>query len=260
MESKKQHPDLDPNQLTEREGREIFPDPDRWDAGASHDANSASPPSIGAYLAKQRKMRGISPAELCDLTRIPLRSLERLESGTFDSLDDGFVRGFVRTVADALGLDPDDTLARMSHEPDPVHDAAWSLAATGAMRVGILVAGFALVVVSVGLVRVAVQYLPGQNVVAPIVMRSDPVRVLAKEFGGSGFDATQALVKPVPLIGPMPAPEEAIAQPSTEGVVTEVVSSVAFSSVASASPEPGALIKPVVDDAAPRAEVGAAEF
>jgi hypothetical protein len=256
VESKKQHPDLEPTQLAEREGREILPDPDEWATDLLHDEGSSSPPSIGAYLAKQRKMRGISPAELCELTRIPLRSLERLESGTFDSLDDGFVRGFVRTVADALGLDPDDTLARMSHEPDPVDDGARRLAATGAMRVGILVAGFALVVVSVGLVRVAVQYLPGQNIVAPIVMRSDPVRALAKELGGSGFDPTQAIVKPALLLGPLPAAEESMAQPSHEGVVAEVVSS---SPSNRPSPETDALTKPVVDDAVPRVEVGAAE-
>ena len=52
------------------------------------------------------------------LTRIPRRSLERLESGAFDAEPDGFVRGFVRTVSVAIGLDPDDTLARMLAEPD----------------------------------------------------------------------------------------------------------------------------------------------
>ena len=32
---------------------------------------------------------------------------------------DGFVRGFVRTVSIAIGLDPDDTVTRMLAEPDP---------------------------------------------------------------------------------------------------------------------------------------------
>ena len=75
--------------------------------------------SIGAYIARQRALRGISLEELALLTRIPRRSLERLESGAFDADPDGFVRGFVRTVSIAIGLDPDDTVTRMLVEPDP---------------------------------------------------------------------------------------------------------------------------------------------
>ncbi len=73
--------------------------------------------SIGAYLARQRRLRGISVAELADLTKIPTRSIERLESGAFDRDPDGFVRGFVRAVAVALGLDPEETIMRMLGEP-----------------------------------------------------------------------------------------------------------------------------------------------
>ena len=39
------------------------------------------------------------------------------EAGAFDGDPDGFVRGFVRTVADGLGLDADATLLRMLREP-----------------------------------------------------------------------------------------------------------------------------------------------
>jgi hypothetical protein len=74
---------------------------------------------IGEYLRRQRLLRGISTEELASITRIPLRSLERLENGQFDGETDGFVRGFVRTVASALGLDADDAIARMLREPTP---------------------------------------------------------------------------------------------------------------------------------------------
>jgi hypothetical protein len=75
--------------------------------------------SIGAYIARQRRLRGITLDELELLTRIPRRSLARLESGAFDAEPDGFVRGFVRTVSTAIGLDPDETVTRMLAEPDP---------------------------------------------------------------------------------------------------------------------------------------------
>jgi transcriptional regulator with XRE-family HTH domain len=72
--------------------------------------------AIGAYLKRQRSLRGISLDELAATTRIPVRSLQRLESGAFDAEPDGFARGFVRTVAIALGLPPDETVARMLPE------------------------------------------------------------------------------------------------------------------------------------------------
>jgi cytoskeletal protein RodZ len=75
--------------------------------------------SIGAYLRQAREGRGIELAELEAITRIPRRSLERLEAGEFDARPDGFARGFVRTVAASLGLDPDDAVARMLEEPAP---------------------------------------------------------------------------------------------------------------------------------------------
>jgi transcriptional regulator with XRE-family HTH domain len=72
---------------------------------------------IGRFLARERSLRGISLDELAELTKIPRRSLERLESGAFDAHRDGFARGFVRTVAEALGLDPDQAVMRLMNEP-----------------------------------------------------------------------------------------------------------------------------------------------
>lgn len=73
---------------------------------------------IGAYLARQRVLRGITLEGLAETTRIPVRALARLEAGVFDAEPDGFARGFVRTVAVALGLPPDETVARMLPEAD----------------------------------------------------------------------------------------------------------------------------------------------
>lgn len=73
--------------------------------------------SVGAYLAAQRRLRGISLDELAARTVIPRRNLERLEAGAFEGVPDGFTRGFVRTVAEALGLDPDEAVMRLMQEP-----------------------------------------------------------------------------------------------------------------------------------------------
>ncbi len=73
---------------------------------------------IGAYLSRERELRGVTLEELARQTRIPVRSLQRLESGAFDRDPDGFARGFVRTVAVALGLPAAETIARMLPETD----------------------------------------------------------------------------------------------------------------------------------------------
>lgn len=79
-------------------------------------SEAASVVRIGAYLARERQLRRISLDELSAATRVPRRSLERLEAGAFDEVRDGFSRGFVRAVAGALGLPPDETVARMLPE------------------------------------------------------------------------------------------------------------------------------------------------
>jgi hypothetical protein len=77
---------------------------------------------VGPYLAAQRRLRSISLDELADRTKIPRRNLERLEAGAFDAAPDGFSRGFVRSVAEALGLDPDEAVMHLMREP-PADDA-----------------------------------------------------------------------------------------------------------------------------------------
>lgn len=140
---------------------------------------------IGEYLRRQRILRGMSAEELSDLTRIPLRSLERLESGQFDGETDGFVRGFVRTVAAALGLDTDDAISRMLQEAEP---NAWEQKGRG-RSLGRGVAIAALVLGLIGLllgVRSIWGALVGDGAASnarEVVIWRDPVRALAEASG-----------------------------------------------------------------------------
>jgi Helix-turn-helix domain len=142
--------------------------------------------SIGEYLKRQRLLRGITVEELSATTRIPLRSLERLEAGYFDGVSDGFVRGFVRTVALALGLDADDTVARMLDEPAA---SPWDRGGTGLWRKQAL-AVVALVVVTIlalWVLRTGWNLLvggPGSSRSREVVIWRDPVHQLAREHSG----------------------------------------------------------------------------
>lgn len=154
--------------------------------GVPEDASLESR-GIGRYLAGQRKLRGISLDELAELTRIPIRSLERLESGAFDLSPDGFVRGFVRVVAEALGLDPDEAVMRLMREPQdegsPETRGAFAqkaLLARVAAVAGVALLGLALWAL------VSALLAPVPEPEAPeVILRRDPVRALAGEEAAS---------------------------------------------------------------------------
>jgi transcriptional regulator with XRE-family HTH domain len=149
--------------------------------GPASEADLEASFALGSWLARQRELRGISREELAALTRLPMRSLERLETGAFDGQQDGFVRGFVRTVALAIGLDPDDAVARLLAEPA-------ALAARRGLdlrRVAVAAIGVAgLIALFAALVEwaQAPAEAPGVPEYAPI-LRRDPVRALAIERG-----------------------------------------------------------------------------
>ncbi len=143
----------------------------------------AEPPaSIGRYLAQQRELRGIGREELAELTRIPLRSIERLESGAFDDDPDGFVRGFVRTVAAAIGLDPDETVTRMLAEPVPTRGVPMPDWRGIALVATLLVAFVGLSTWAFGRWS-APPEAPELSAPEPAPVRTDPVRALARERG-----------------------------------------------------------------------------
>jgi cytoskeletal protein RodZ len=103
--------------------------------------------SVGQYLASQRRLRRISLEELSERTRIPRRNLERLESGALDADADGFTRGFVRTVAEALGLDAQEAVMRLVGEPHADERRALAAARSAALwRLAALVLGVCLLI------------------------------------------------------------------------------------------------------------------
>jgi cytoskeletal protein RodZ len=169
-------------------------------AGPEAAALSSAEPgvgSIGSYLARQRRLRGMSVDELASLTKIPRRSLERLEAGAFDATPDGFARGFVRTVAEALGLDPDQAVNRLLAEPR--EDEALLRAAARRDHRQLWLWGAAVVAALVGLLVLWQLSTLGRAADAPssdpVVYRHDAVRALAGEPA------------PVQETAPEPAPE-----------------------------------------------------
>jgi cytoskeletal protein RodZ len=69
--------------------------------------------SVGQYLRHHRESKRMSAEEVARATRVPMASVERIESDRFDELPgEVFVRGFLKSYARAVGLPQDDVLAR----------------------------------------------------------------------------------------------------------------------------------------------------
>lgn len=72
--------------------------------------------SIGSYLRRERELRGITLEEVADTTRIPVRQLERLEEDRMAELPgEVFVKGYLKAYARAVGLKPEEVLARYAN-------------------------------------------------------------------------------------------------------------------------------------------------
>src|SRR5262249_17814931 len=75
---------------------------------------------FGEYLKRERTERHVALSDVAQATKIPLRTLERLEAGDVDALPAPvFVRGFVRAYARYLKLDEQAAL----DELDKWHEA-----------------------------------------------------------------------------------------------------------------------------------------
>ncbi|MEB2312018.1 MAG: helix-turn-helix transcriptional regulator [Sorangiineae bacterium] len=69
--------------------------------------------TVGQYLRRQREERRMSVEEISRATRVPMSSVERIEADQFDELPgEVFVRGFLKSYARSLGVEPDEVLAR----------------------------------------------------------------------------------------------------------------------------------------------------
>ena len=69
--------------------------------------------TVGSTLRQQREKKRMSIAEVSRVTRIPVSTLESIEQDHFDDLPgEVFVKGFLKSYAQSVGLEADDIVAR----------------------------------------------------------------------------------------------------------------------------------------------------
>ena len=123
---------------------------------------------IGQELQQARQARFLSRQQLHRQTLVPLAHLEALETGHIEQLpEDVFVRGFIRRLANALGLDAAGMIASLP-APDPVKSVvpSWQRPLTESgmqLRTGHLYVGYTALMASAvgGLSWMSGQATPG---------------------------------------------------------------------------------------------------
>ncbi|HEU4621544.1 MAG TPA: RodZ domain-containing protein [Burkholderiaceae bacterium] len=189
---------------------------------------------VGTTLAQQRQALGLSIEEVAARLKRPARQIDALERGSWATLPSGAnLRGFVRTYAQALGLDPAPLVSGIG-EVSPLgrdeFDVAPALAAPlpHADRVGFSfgrlgVLAVVLAVLSVALVMFADRF--ARNIPSP-----QQANVAPSTTGEQG--ATPLAVAPA-----IPPTVDAAANPSPSAGTPEVAAS---ASVTQAAPAPTA--------------------
>ena len=119
---------------------------------------------FGAWIRREREQRGIMLEAISLSTKIRIRFLEALEADRLDQLPDGIIgRGFVRAIANHIGIDQEEAVAAYlaARAPSPVEPVLKSQEpAIGryihlAIRPPTWVVGFAFLAFYCGLVALA---------------------------------------------------------------------------------------------------------
>jgi cytoskeletal protein RodZ len=80
---------------------------------------------LGTDLRNARERAGFSLPDLAARTRIPLKSLRAIEQNEFSKVPPGiFVRSFIRTFAQEVGVDSNVAIAEYRAMTEPVNEAA----------------------------------------------------------------------------------------------------------------------------------------
>ncbi len=91
--------------------------------------------AFGAELQLERERRHISLASIAEVTKVPTRHLQALETERFDILPGGiFTKGILRSYCRQVGLDEDEWLGRMPGQMQPEADPEWTQFAENVSR------------------------------------------------------------------------------------------------------------------------------
>ncbi len=108
--------------------------------------------SFGRYLLRERELRGLSLEDVVRVTRLTTAVIESIESGDPVRMPPrGYLVGYLRSYAGAVGLDPDDVVLRFQEaagleDPEPATPRPPAPSSGPRRRLLLVVVGVALAV------------------------------------------------------------------------------------------------------------------
>jgi len=183
--------------------------------------------NFGASFKKAREFRGITLDQIAKETRISTRFLAAIENEEFHLLPGGvFNRGFIRTFAERVGLDPDEAVADYERlvsagEPNDVQSST-DPASTRRER-HLYPAAVAVLALAIGIFYfvtregqpVQTATAPPISKPAPQVQQPPPTPVAAPETTSDAAPVAVAEQTPPPTVVSAPAPAPAPSQALT---------------------------------------------
>jgi cytoskeleton protein RodZ len=209
---------------------------------SSDDADASGPPAsrVGNDLRTARERLGWALPDVAAHLRIRLPFLDALEAGRTDELPGtAYALGFLRTYAQALGLDPDEMTRRFREEaaeanrktelkfPAPVPDRGMPAGAV------VLVGGLLLIAAYAGWYRVSDHGLTGADAVPPVPARLAPLAASPDQHlaapAAATAEAPDATAQPAaaPTVVPPSRPDAPAAAPGTTRTATALSAVVA---------------------------------
>jgi helix-turn-helix protein/PEGA domain-containing protein len=161
-----------------------------------------STPQFGGWLRHEREARGLTVEAIASQTKIPPRHIEALERGDALALPAFYQRAEVRTVARAVGVDPQLALARLEAELAPADQPPPAPVTPTPVRSYHVPAMVGMVVLVIGLAgwssfeRPAASGGAGET---PESVTAPPAAPLASEFAAVPTIETAAASAPAPL-------------------------------------------------------------
>lgn len=169
--------------------------------------------TVGERLREARERQKVSLHAIAEKTNISVRFLDAIEKNQFDKLPGGiFTRGFIRSYAAQVGLDPDGTVAQfLSDEPGQRDDDIDEAPPSDRDGLGfgtLIAAAVAVLVVALALVYfLKPQWIGLQSVAAPAQTTSEPLSTAPAETEPA--NATPAVGSPTGTPTPTPTPAAA---------------------------------------------------
>lgn len=184
--------------------------------------------SIGDRLREARESRNVTLHQIAERTNISVRFLEALEKGQIDKLPGGiFTRGFVRSYASQVGLDPDETVKafvavhpQVRTDDDGDESQERSVVPTLLLALGVLVV---LVAIGAGVYWWMTRPASAASVAGAPSAPSPPSPALVN--ADLSTDAPTSAPPPQPLPPPVPGPSPAAAEAAPAAPVEQAAAS-----------------------------------